>query len=207
MQLPDYKPALEAPPLSDDELVQLDDVLGELPTAFDIEMLDGYLTALQLAPQPAAQLKGADWLPPVWGEAAGANADEGAAPFASGKQKKQAVVMVLRHLRAIDQALHHAPEQWEPVFSVAETEDGQELADAEDWCVGFLHATVLDPEGWGALFDDPVLGPLLAPIGLLGSDEAGLSEADRLRLQDPVHRDALSRAVPDAALALARRAR
>ena len=206
MQYPDYKPALDNPPLSDAELQALDDqltALGQraLEPPMNVEMLDGYLTALLLAPEPVAQRPGAEWLPAIWG---GDGSDP--APFVSGKQKKHTIVLVLRHLHDIDQALRHHPERWEPIFSVAESAD-REWADAEDWCIGFLQATAADVEGWGQLFDDAQLGPLLLPIGLLGGDEAQLPEADRARLADPEQRDALSRQVPDAVLALARRPR
>lgn len=203
VQYPDYQPALESPPLSDEELQALDEGLADLDSAeaMNIEALDGYLTALLLAPTPAARLRGADWLPQVWG-----GDGEGDRPFASGKQKKRAIVMVLRHLRAIDQAIHHHPDRWEPVFSVAEADD-REWADAEDWCAGFLQAVALDADGWGRLFDDPQFGPLLLPIGLLGGDDSQLSPADAERLSQIEHRDTLSRSVPDAVLALAARPR
>ena len=200
MQIPDYQPALDAPPLTDDELAALDALLDALPgdAAMNVEMLDGYLTALLLAPTPVAKRRAADWMPPVWG---------GGDPFASGKQRKHAVVAVLRHLHAIDVALRDTPDAWEPVFSVAESPDGDEQVDAEDWCIGFLQATAQEPEDWGALFDDPRFAALLVPLALLGGDESGLSETDRARLADDDERDALSRAVPDAVLALAQRAR
>ncbi len=134
MQYPHYKPTLESPPLSDTELQALDELLlgldtrpaapdspdadGE-PEPMNVEMLDGYLTALLLAPVPVTALEGADWLPAVWG-----GDGPGDAPFASGKQKKRVIVLVLRHLRAIAQALNH-PDRWEPVFSVAETDEGE----------------------------------------------------------------------------------
>jgi uncharacterized protein len=205
VQYPDYKPALESPPLSDEELQALDALLGGLATedAMNVEALDGFLTALLLAPVPASQLKGADWLPDIWG---GDGQGAGDAPFASGKQKKRAIVLVLRHLRAIDQALQHAPDRWEPVFSVAEDGD-REFADAEDWCIGFLQAAAMDADGWGRLFDDPEVGPQLLPIALLGGDDSTLSPADAERLADPEQRDGLSRAIPDAVLALAARPR
>ena len=203
MQYPDYKPSLDSPPLADDELQALDDLLGSLPTdeAMNIEMLDGYLTALLLAPVPVGARRGADWLPVIWGGDGDADL-----PFASGKQKKRAIVLVLRHLHAIDDVLRRAPDRWEPVFSIAEVDD-RELADAEDWCIGFLQAAAQDADGWGRLFDDPVLGPLLTPIGLLGGEDGTLSAADVQRLSDPEHRDELSRALPDAVLALAARPR
>ena len=203
MQYPDYKPDLESPPLSDEELRSLDDLLAGLPAeqAMNIEQLDGFLTALLLAPKPASTLAGADWIPTGWG-----GDGPGEAPFASGKQKKRAIVLVLRHLRDIDQALRHHPDRWEPVFSVAEV-DERELADAEEWCIGFLQAAAMDVDGWGRLFDDAELGPLLLPIGLLGGDDSQLAPADAERLADLDHRDELSRAVPDAVMALAQRPR
>ncbi len=206
VQYPDYKPTLESSPLSDQELQALDTLLLQLDggDSLNVEMLDGYLTALLLAPTPAAQLRGADWLPGVWGGDGAAQGDS-EAPFSSGKQKKRTVVLVLRHLRALDQALQH-PNTWEPVFSVAETPQGEQV-DAEDWCTGFLQATALDPDGWGRLFDDPELGPLLLPIALLGGDDSQWSPADRERLAQPEHVDDLSRRVPDAVLALHQRLR
>lgn len=202
MQYPDYNPSLDNPPLSDEELQALDGLLSALgrDEAMNVEALDGYLTALLLAPVPAAQRRAADWLPPVWG-----GDGPGDAPFSSGKQKKRVIVLVLRHLHAIDQALQD-PDRWEPVFSVAD-EGGRELADAQDWCTGFLQATAMQTDGWDRLFDDPELGPLLLPIGLLGGDDSLLAPADAQRLSDPDHRDALSRAVPDAVLALSQRPR
>jgi uncharacterized protein len=203
VQYPDYRPTLESAPLSDDELQALDSLLAGLDceSALNVESLDGYLTALLLAPTPVAQLRGAEWLPMVWG-----GDGEGDKPFASGKQKKRAIVLVMRHLRAIDLALLQHPQRWEPVFSVAD--DGErEWADAEDWCSGFLLATALDVEGWSRLFDSTAWSGRLLPIGLLGGDESQWPAADAARLSDATERDALSRAVPEAVLALASRAR
>jgi uncharacterized protein len=199
VDLPRYDPLLATEPLSDAELDALDALLLALPTdnPMNVEALDGYLTALLVGPRSAAHLPGSDWMPVVWG----GDANPPPAPFASQKQRKRTAQLVLRHLHTIDEALHKAPARWEPVFSLAEAGE-QELADAEDWCIGFLQATELAPEAWGALFEDPRLAPLLAPIALLGGDEGLLSPEETARLSDPAERDALSRAVVDAVLAL-----
>jgi uncharacterized protein len=192
---PQYDPLLDSPPLADDELDALDRLLQALPgeSVMNVEALDGYLTALLVGPPGLARLRTADWLPAVWGGDASA--------FPSQKQRKRAVVLVLRHLRDIDRQLQGDGSAWQPVFSIAE-DDTQERVDAEDWCAGFLQATTLDSAGWGALFDDATLGPALLPLALLGADESGLSPADLQRLDDPLQRDALSRAVVDGVLAL-----
>lgn len=212
MQYPAFDPASPDTPLTPQDLDELDELLRHLPAeaAMNVEAMDGYVTALLLAPTPLPEVPTAQWLPPVWGgDAAGGGQGDGAqasAPFASGRQRKKAMVMVLRHVQSIATRLLRAdaPEDaWEPVFSVAEVQ-GEELADAEDWCIGFLQGVALDPEGWSPIFDDPALGPLLTPIALLGGDDTELSAQDRERLADPAHRDALSRAAADAVAALAR---
>lgn len=205
MDYPQYDPQLDTPPLDDSELEALDELLHALPghEVMNIEALDGYLTALLVGPPVLASLKTADWLPQVWGGDRGSDSSP-AAPFASQKQRKRAAFLALRHLRDIQRQLAGPPEAWQPVFSIAESEhsDTGEWVDAEDWCAGFLQATELASDAWGALFDDPSLGPALVPVALLGGDGAGLSAADQARLQDPQQRDALSRAVVDAVLAL-----
>ncbi len=206
MDTPDYDPQLDTPPLDDDELQALDALLQALPgdAVMNIEALDGYLTALMVGPPVLARQRTAAWMPAIWGGDTGAPGSP--APFPSQKQRKRVTLLVLRHLHAIQRQLQGPPEAWEPIFSVAEAE-GREWVDAEDWCAGFLAATVLDADAWGALFDDAELGPLLVPVALLGGDEAALSPADQARLADPDQRDGLSRAVVDAVLALqARRA-
>ena len=114
---PAYSPASDLLPLSDAELELLDELLAELPEAMNVEALDGYLSALLLAPQPLARLPGEAWLPPIWGQAEG-EPD----PFASGKQRKKLQLLVLRHARALDTQLRSPA--WQPLFGVFE-QDGQ----------------------------------------------------------------------------------
>ena len=201
MDYPDYDPTLDTPPLSDDELADFDAVLAALPSdnPMNIEAMDGYLTGLLLGPHGLQRLRSVDWMPAVWG-----GDGAGTAPFASGRQRKKAAQSVLRHLHAIDVQLRDAPQHWQPVFSIAEGADGEgdELVDAEDWCIGFLQAVALDTESWEKVFEDAELGPLMVPLALLGGDDSSLPEADAARLADPQQRDELSRAVVDAVLAL-----
>ncbi|WP_077033946.1 UPF0149 family protein [Pelomonas sp. KK5] len=200
MEYPSYNPNSDLLPLSDDELSSLDEMLLDLPVdgAMNIEALDGYLAGLLVSPQPLAELPGAAWLPRIWG----GDGEEGNAPFASGKQRKRAQLLALRHLRSIAWLWEKKPDGWEPIFSVAETEEGEEVTDAEDWAAGFMSAVDLAPEAWAPLFENAETAALLEPIVLLGSDEDQLEAADRARLADPAARDEISRAIPEAVLAL-----
>jgi len=202
MTYPQYNPASDNRPLSDDELNDLDELLSILPTegALNIEALDGYLAGLLLTPgRNLADLPGEAWLPVVWG---GDGAVE-PAPFVSGKQRKKVTLLVLRHLQSIATAWTQHPKAWEPIFSFAdgesETDDedeAPEYADAEDWAAGFLVAVNLAPEAWEPLFDGADTAELLAPIAALGAEDGALAEASAQA------RDAASRAIPDAMLAL-----
>lgn len=183
MSLPAYQPGSDLLPLSDDELGQLDELLGALPEAMNVEALDGFLSALLLAPKPLASLAGEDWLPVVWG---------GEDPFASGKQRKKVQLLVLRHARALDAQLRSPA--WQPLFSVVE-QGGEEFIDAEDWCIGFMLGVDLDGDGWAPRFDDAPTGAMLAPVALLGGDESQQDPEALADLDDPAVRDSLAREV------------
>lgn len=203
---PTFDPKSPETPLSEEELAGLDALLEALPAdgAMTLDGLDGYLTALLVGPPLLATLRTSDWLPAIWG----GDPDPGSsAPFPSNQKKKRTTVLLLRHLRSILANLERDAEAWEPVFSVAEApgEAGDELADAGDWCRGFLAATDLDAPAWQPLFDDGGgIGAGLATIRLLGEHETGQGDPE---LDDPVVRDGLSRDVMDAVVAMwARRA-
>jgi uncharacterized protein len=189
-------------PLTDAELQQLDDLLQALPVdgAMTLDGMDGYLTALLTGPSTVLDERPtADWLPLIWGGDGDATLPA-AYPFPSNQKRKRTTVMVLRHLQSIACMLRDTPEAWQPVFSVAEQGE-REFADASDWCTGFLQATDLDPAAWSPLFDDPVVGPALVPIALLGGD-ASSEDASGGDLDDPEVRDQLSRAAADTVLQL-----
>lgn len=186
MNYPHYQPDSDHRPLTDEEIEQLDDALAATgrEEALNVEALDGFLAALLLSPVPLPARPGADWLPAIWG------GDE-PAPFASGKQGKRVVMWVLRHLQSIDNAWRHMPEAWEPIYSVAETDEG-EWVDAQDWAAGFLRGVALDEAAWAPRFES---GPAAAALQSLA--QLGAEEADALPMEDI---DRLSRALPEAVL-------
>lgn len=187
VQYPDYDPRVANTPLDERELDELDTLLAQLPAegAMNVEAMDGYLTALLVGPWPQVP-PSARWMPAVWG-----GDGEGNAPFASAKQRKRVVLLLLRHLHGLDRVLRELPDDWEPVLSVAEVQ-GEEIVDAEDWCAGFLAAVPLDEPAWAPRFE----GPALRPLVRLGAEDGDAPA-------DAAERDELSRAAVDAVLALA----
>lgn len=210
MDYPQYDPNSPVTPLTVAEMEALDTLLQELPSdgAMTLDGVDGFLSALLVGPPSVmATLSTAQWLPMVWGGDPAGGADD-AAPFASKRQRKNTVVLVLRHLRHLHHQFQKDLDEWQPIFSVAEQGE-DEWADARDWCAGFLQAVDLLPSAWESLWDDPALGPALAPVLMLGggldaappaAGGAGANPGDDL--DDPVVCDQLSRAVPDAVLRL-----
>ena len=202
MDYPSYDPKSPNTPLTEDELAGLDELLATLPSdaAMTLDAMDGYLTALLVGPAPIGASSA--WLPAIWG----GDQEPAPAPFVSNQKRKRTTVLVLRHLRSIEAALSGPPDAWEPVFSVAEVPgtQGEELADATDWCMGFLTAMDLAPDAWAPLNDDPEIGPGLATIAFLGGDIDAPPESgeDDEELDDPQVRDQLSRAATEVVLKL-----
>ena len=203
MDYPRYDPNSPVTPLSAAELDGLDQLLQTLPAdgAMTLDGVDGFLSALQVGPpRVLATLASADWLPWVWG-GDGPLGNEEAAPFASKRQRKATVVLLLRHLRHLGEQFATRPEAWEPIFSIAE-QGAREWADARDWCAGFLQAVDLMPDAWRIDGADPALAPLL----VLGGGLEGVAQPPGDDLDDAETVDRLSRAVPDAVLRLLQRA-
>lgn len=211
MDYPRYDPASPLTPLSPAELDNLDALLQTLQAngadgVMSLDGVDGYLTALAAGPAALlATLPTAEWLPLVWG-GDGPEGNEGATPFQSKRQRKATVVQLLRHLRHVAEELQH-PARWEPIFSIAEQGE-DEVADASDWCAGFLQAVDLQPSLWDEAWADPALAPLLHPLLQLGGGLEGVdtpavdAEGAPLDLDDAGCVDRLSRAVPEGVLRL-----
>ena len=203
MDYPKYDPASAVTPLSPAELDGLDQLLQALPEdgVMSLDGVDGFLTALQVGP-PAllAGMATADWLPWVWG-GDGPGGNEAPEPFASKRQRKATVVLLLRHLRHLGHLLDSASVEWEPVFSVAE-KGAEELVDARDWCAGFLQAVDLQASAWDSAWADAATAAAAAPLLALGGGIDGVDGPAAPPEDDLVAVDAASRTVPDAALVL-----
>jgi uncharacterized protein len=192
---PRYDPASPVTPLTPAEIDGLDRLLQALPAdgVMSLDGVDGYLAALVLGPpEPLATLATDQWLPAVWG-GDGEGGNEAAEPFASKRQRKATVVLLLRHLRHLAHQFATAPEAWEPIFSIAE-QGAEEWTDARDWCAGFLQAVDLMPGAWNVDWAAEAWAPVLTLGGGLDGNAPVPEDLREI--------DTLSRAVPEAVLQL-----
>lgn len=155
-------------PLTDEELDELDrflmsDATGE--DAMDISMLDGFLTALAVAP---GTLPPSRWMPLVWG---------GDVAWASPQQIDRMTSLVFRHANDILFYLRDEPETFEPLLYERE-EEGRTVPVIDEWCIGFVRGMALDEVGWQSLMDSEDGEEMLYPILLYGT-EAGWDELEK----------------------------
>jgi uncharacterized protein len=158
-------------PLSDAEFNELSDFLHAetRPAAImDIAMLDGFLTALLLAPNTVLPSR---WLPMVWGETT-----EQPMEFDSDTQMRHILELVMRHYNQRARDLAAGVDLYDPVVYTREHE-GRELSVIDEWCTGFMRGVVLDAEAWDPLFQSEDDTALLTPMILYGT-ESGLAQLE-----------------------------
>lgn len=144
--------------------------------AFDLDALDRYL-ASDLAPDDCRGLSGLDgfltgvaigpvripeseWLPAIWG---------GAEPeFASEAVGRTVLGTITGRYNATVSGFATDPGTFEPIFR--DGPDGNPII--TDWAAGFLAAVALRRLAWEPMFSHRRARLLLAPLLILGDDEA-----------------------------------
>jgi uncharacterized protein len=150
--------------LDDDEIEQLGELLDRLAVpqgGFNMEALDGFLSALAVGPdQPPRD----EWMPVVWGEQPPA--------FADDAERDTALRLLLGHRNACVARARfdgeELPESLSPLLWLPEdpeAEQPDELDVGSDWAQGFFTAVELRPDAWQAWLDaeewiDEILGLL-----------------------------------------------
>jgi uncharacterized protein len=161
---------------SDDyDLDLLDDHLGssDLPDeAMLLSELDGYLTAIALAPR---LIPPSEWLPRIWGGAG--------LPFAGAAEAGAALGAVTGLYNDNLRALADDRAAFEPIFEV--DRDGSLIP--ELWAQGFVRGVALRLDDWQPLIEDEVGLGAFTVIAALAPDQDGnympeVAEKQRRRL-------------------------
>ena len=143
-----------AAPLDDEQAERLAELL-ELRAVpfkgFNLEALDGYLSALVVAPDT---IPPSEWQPRVWGKTPRWQGDEEAVQV-------QALLlghwnMVSQRVRYGDEDLpdHLAPLLWLPEDITVQPEDDSELDVGRDWALGFFSGVELREAEWDRWLDE-----------------------------------------------------
>jgi uncharacterized protein len=167
-------------PLTDAELEELEQFLMSDATpeeCMDIAMMDGFFTALLIAPNTAMP---SQWLPVLWGET-----EEDEMHWDYTEQMQRILDLVMRHYneRALD--LKEGIDEYEPLIYEREHE-GETIPILDEWCSGFIQAMELDPEGWQPLMEAAPneASGLLTPMLLYGTEEGWKELKDNPALAD-----------------------
>jgi uncharacterized protein len=147
-------------------------------TALSPLELDGYLTAIVVAPQPDP-IRPSLWMPGIWGDADPV--------FDDIEQANRVLGMVMVHHNAIIGALDrsldrlHAADasDYRPLF--VQGVDKPSLDDVRLWANGFWKAMRLAPDAWTMLAEDKRTQPLLGILsGFVALDDPEFVPADNI---------------------------
>jgi uncharacterized protein len=153
-------------PLSDPELDELEAFLASdtVPQdCMDLEMLDGYLTAIVSGPEP---VQPSEWLPQVWSEGS-----RSASPaFTDNDQAQRVMALILRHMVGIERTLAESPTRYRPLLYVPEEsvkKGDRAPPEATAWCEGFMAGVKLRDDEWQPLYDAQDARDWIFPIEAL----------------------------------------
>ncbi|AWV06005.1 hypothetical protein C9I47_0280 [Lysobacter maris] len=159
MRIPTAWPArMKAPAyLNDDQIERLADLLEQRAVpfkGFNLEALDGYLTALVVGPE---EVPAAEWMPPVWGTPPRwADEAERAEVEALLQGHHNMAAARVRHGED-DLPDHLAPLLWlpeDPEQELPEDVAEEDLDVGRDWALGFFTGVSLREAAWDAWLDD-----------------------------------------------------
>lgn len=197
-------------PLSDAELDELEAFLASdaVPQdCMDLEMLDGYLTAIASGPE---SIQPSEWLPGVWSEGG-----KSASPaYASSDQAQRVMGLMLRHMVGIERTLAESPTRFRPLLYMPDGEKGRgeraeggedrgrEPAEGTAWCEGYMAGVKLRDDEWQPLYDAPDARDWIFPVEALAFGEHDPEFAEWI--DDKEKRDSLVDELPVASVLIYR---
>ncbi len=158
--------------LTEGELSELEGYLGSeaLPEAcMDLEMLDGFLAAVVVGPEPIAP---SEWLPLALGFL-----DEGdeEPEFRDEREGERILQLIMRYYNSIAIVLQEVPESYAPLFyevpEELDEDDEDDVPVGMLWAEGFLAGVAMRQDDWQPLVDDEEATELTMPILALAAPE------------------------------------
>ena len=139
---------IQSGPLTDREIEELNGFLlaeDGLENAMDVSTFDGFICAVLSGPNT---IMPSDWMRWVWDQEEGEQSPE----FASEKQAKRILSLLIGHANVLAFTLTHGPQHYEPLFYDRKVERRTESI-VDEWCCGYVKGIALDPLGWNPLIE------------------------------------------------------
>lgn len=139
-------------PLTEAEMDELESFLASdavPPDCMDLEMLDGYLTAVVSGPE---QIQPSEWLPQLWSDGGKSSAPA----YVDNDQAQRVMALVLRHMVGIQRTLSESPTRFRPLLYVPDEElraGDHAPPEATAWCEGYMSGVKLRDSEWQPLYD------------------------------------------------------
>jgi uncharacterized protein len=152
-------------PLTDVDYDELEVFLGShaVPQdCMDLEMLDGFLTAIVSGPE---LIQPSEWLPVVWSDS-----QRSVTPvFANNEQAERILSLVLRLQQSIRRTLAESPTRFKPLLYHAEQTLREERSppEASAWCEGYMTGVLLREEAWETLYAEDAPRDWMLPVEAL----------------------------------------
>lgn len=180
-------------PLSDTEFQALDHFLlheVDAEEAMTIDILDGYLHAIAIAP---VTVPPKHWLPNVWGTGSMMP------PMESLDQLNRILSLIMRHYNGVIAGLEAEPREIDPVWLLRPYK-GKEYEEADGWAYGFIEGMKLCWDAWAPMLETPAGQAWYRPIALLGAEDGPPGQEALTRA--PAQRAKLAKQIPEAVLAM-----
>src|SRR4029079_19328684 len=163
--MPDPHPRALDEPLSDAELDELEGFLASdlvPPDCMDLEMLDGFLTAIVSGPE---SVQPSEWLPQVGSD--GAPTSNPA--FTANAQAQRITELILRHMVGIQRTLGESPTRFKPLLYMPEEKQRNDKTppEASAWCEGYMSGVKLRDDECQPLYDAQDARDWMFPIEAL----------------------------------------
>jgi uncharacterized protein len=169
-------------PLNDDQLERLGHLLDlrAVPFGgFNLEALDGFLSALAISPEPVAP---EEWQPQVWGGTAPRWDDLAESAEVQGLLLAHWQTCVQRAQLGEDLADDYSPLLWLPEDPLAEQPDALDIG--HDWAHGFFRAVEMREAAWQDWVDSEDWIDEI--FGLVQELATGLVEGEEGDMPEPV---------------------
>jgi uncharacterized protein len=150
-----------------------------LKQPMNLEMVDGFLTALIVGPDTVMP---SDWLPYVWDISGGGHSPE----FHTPEQASRIIGIIMRMMNSIVSNFDECPDGYTPLPEMVEYGgDAEKRGAVRLWCIGFLMGISIREKSWEQLLGDEAAADstnIISAVAGMFRDELQIGEEKEYEL-------------------------